>query len=37
MCLSVPLKEIDVVITDGGTPQDKIDQLETMGLDVIVA
>jgi DeoR/GlpR family transcriptional regulator of sugar metabolism len=36
MCLSVPLKEIDVVITDGGTPKDKMDQLKTLGLDVIV-
>jgi DeoR/GlpR family transcriptional regulator of sugar metabolism len=37
MCLSVPLKEVDLVITDGGTPQDSINHLKMLGPDVIVA
>jgi DeoR/GlpR family transcriptional regulator of sugar metabolism len=37
LCSVGPLSAVDVVVTDSAAPQDMLDQLEEMGIEVIVA
>jgi DeoR/GlpR family transcriptional regulator of sugar metabolism len=37
MCLSIPIKDIDMVITDSGTSQEHLEQLSTLGKDYLIA